>query len=107
MIREREKLERSGRLVGVRCCTKPLRSVRVPAAQLTEQALGPASPQVSKAWRDVVPVHQTFLRVFFQDLVVNVSTLESCVWSQGLGGKRVSVYMCVQTPIRSSSGTLP
>lgn len=92
------------RLGGVYCCSKPLLSMLAQAAKLTKQALGPTSAQVSKAWRDVAPVQQactaSLHACFFQHLAVNVSALESCVWSQGLDGKSERVHACANSNTR-------
>ena len=75
----------------------------VQTAKLIKQGLGPSSPQVSNAWRDVAPVQQaapSLHACFFQHLAVNVSALESCAWSQGLGGKSECVH------VRANSSTL-
>lgn len=85
---------------GVYCCSKPLLSMLVQATELTKQALSPASPQVSKAWRDVAAVQQaasSLCACFVQDMVVNVNVLESYMWSQGLGGKSECVHVCANS----------
>lgn len=70
------------------------------AAKLNKEALGLTSLRSVEhggTWLQGAP---SFAACLFQHLAVNVSALESCVWSQGLSRKSECVHVCTNSDIQ-------